>query len=1009
MEILGKQPKLKNLTLRLTVGAVFWLSATCFALGADLKTLPGHVPSVVPHLEPAGDLPGTNLLRLAIGLPMRDRAGLDKFVAQVSDPASPLYRHFLTREELTARFGPTEADYQSVIQFARTNGFTITARHGTRLLLDVTAPTASVEQAFHIKLRRYHHPSEARDFFAPDTEPSVDSSLPVVDIEGLSDYSRPHPMLMPRDVTLPGPRPGSAPDGSGGYFGNDFINAYAPGTTLTGAGQSVGLLEFDGFYASDIASYASEAGNGRTNITIEPVLVEGASGSPGYSGISGAVDEVSLDIEMAISIAPGLSKVVVYEGVTQNGVLTRMLEDSNSVYNMSSSWGWSGGPSGTTDLIFESMGAVGQSFFSSAGDSDAYTTGGTSANGVDNPELQNSPASDPYITIVGGTTLSMSGTGASYAAETVWNWGYDANAGADVGTGGGISSYYSIPSWQTGVTNLIAAGGSTSFRNLPDVALTADNVFVEFDDGGTGNFGGTSCAAPLWAGFMALVNQQAAANGRPPMGFLNPTLYTLAAGTNYSNCFNDITVGSNTSTTSPNFFYATNGYDLCTGLGTPNGPNLIPALAGYPDALVITPSTGFAASGALGGPFDSAPSTFTLSDAGSSNLDWSLSNTPPWLTFNPSSGSLTPGQVTNLSVTLTSTANSLPIGNYSTLVSFVDQTTGISQSRKFTLQVLQPLAVVPGKGFTAVAAFGGSFNVSSEDFVVTNLGSTSLNWNVIHTPAWLNVTPTSGSLAAGGSEPLTASLNSSAAALSIGSYSDNLVLTNQNGGMAVLPFSVQINPILLNGGFETGDFTDWTLTGSAGDNYVTTAADFAHSGKYGAALGQVSGLGTLTQNLNTTPGQQYLLSLWLENASNPYGYTPNQFLVLWNSSTLFSQANIPFMNWTNLQYLVTATGTNTQLRFEFYDRPYYLGLDDISVTPVVAPSLAGVNTGNGLSLSWNTVPGLGYQVQFATNLANPTWINLGLMQTATNNTLSISVTNSPAVASQGFYRLLLVP
>ena len=1006
---MGKILKIKHLALFLTVLADMALMGGHQAFGAELKVLRGHVPSVVPNLVAAGDLPSTNLLHLAIGLPMRDRAGLDKFVAQVSDPASPLYRQYLTREELTARFGPTEADYQSVINFARTNGFTITARHGTRLLLDVTAPTASIEKAFHIKLRTYHHPAEARDFFAPDTEPSVDATLPVVDVQGISDYYRPHPMLVSHAITGAGPKTGSAPDGSGGYFGNDFINAYAPGTTLTGAGQTVGLLEFDGFYASDIAAYAANAGNGRTNITIQPVLLEQVSGFPGYSGIPDADAEVSLDIEMAISMAPGLSAVKVYEGATQNGVLTGMLEDSNTVYNMSSSWGWAGGPSDTTDVIFESMGAVGESFFSAAGDSDAYTTGAASANGVDNPGLQNAPASNPYITIVGGTTLTMNGTGASYASETVWNWGYDANAGQYVGTGGGISSYYNIPSWQTGVTNLIAAGGSTSFRNLPDVALTADNVYVEYNDGTPGNFGGTSCAAPLWAGFMALVNQQAAANGRPPMGFVNPALYTILAGTNYSACFNDVTTGSNISSASPDLFYATNGYDLCTGLGTPNGPNLIPALAGWPDSIQITPVGGFAASGPLGGPFTGASANFTLYNAGSSNLTWTLSNLPSWLSFTPPSGVLTPGQTTNVSVILAPAASSLPIGSYSASVSFADLTTGIGQPRKFTLQVLQPLAVLPGKGFTAVSAYGGSFDVTSENFVLTNLGSTSLKWSVVHTPSWLNVAPISGSLAAGGSTPLTASLNATATTLGIGSFTDELLFTNQNGGTAELPFTVQINPILINGGFETGDFTGWTLTGNSGENYVTSAADFAHSGHYGAALGQAYYLAFLTQMLNTTPGQQYLVSFWLENAANPYGYTPNQFIVYWNTTNLYSQANLPFMNWTNLQYVVTATNTNSMLRFEVNDNPYYLGLDDVSVTPLVAPSLAAATTGNGVTLSWNTLSGLGYQVQYTTNLANPNWINLGPTQTATNNTLSMSLSNSPPVVSQRFYRLLLVP
>jgi hypothetical protein len=908
-----KMLKIRRFSGFLAISAGLWLLGGRPAWGADVKLLPGHVPAVLPNLTAKGDLPATNLLRLAVGLPLRDRAGLDKFVAEVSDPASPKYRQFLTREELAARFGPTEADYESVVKFARTNGLSVSGRHSSRLLLEVTAPVAAVEQAFHVKLRTYRHPTEDRDFFAPDTEPSVDAGLPVVDIQGLSDYYRPHPLLARPSAAEGAPRTGSAPDGSGGYFGNDFINAYVPGTALTGAGQSVGLVEFDGYYASDIAKYASNAGNGRTLITVQPALVEGVSGLPGYSGIANAVDEVSLDIEMAMAIAPGLSRVVVYEGATQNGVLTRMLEDSNSVNSMSSSWGWSGGPVSTTDVLFESMGAVGESFFTASGDSDAYTTGASSANGADNPSLQNSPASNPYLTAVGGTTLTMNGTGASYASETVWNWGYDANAGAYVGSSGGISSYYGMPAWQAGVSNLAAAGGSTSFRNTPDVALTADNVFVYFGGGSTGNFGGTSCAAPLWAGFTALMNQQNAINGRPPLGFLNPALYTIAAGSNYGLCFNDITTGNNFSGNSLSLFYATNGYDLCTGLGTPNGQNLILALAGWPDVLRITPFAGFTASGPAGGPFTGTTASFALTNSSSSNLTWSVSNSAPWLAFTPSNGVLAGGQGVSVTAALTASASTLPAGNYSATAWFTDESSGVSQARQFNLQALQPLAISPSKGFSSIAPIGGSFSITSGTFVLTNLGQTSLNWQVVHAPFWLNASPVSGTLAAGGSAPLTVNLNVTTATIGVGSYTDSLLLTNLNGGTANLPFTLQVNPVVQNGGFETGDFTGWTLSGSSYYNYVTPASqtpDFVHAGSYGAALGQYNSLASLTQNLTTTPGQQYLLSLWLANPSNPYGYTPNQFEVIWNGTTLYNHSSLrpaqaPSSAWNSRMCLTT--------------------------------------------------------------------------------------------------------
>ena len=210
---------------------LFLLCGICPVFGADLKVLSGHVPKIISSLAPKGRLAATNELWLAIGLPLRDRAGLENLVAQVSDPASPNFRHFLTREELTARFGPTAQDYEAVKTFARTNGLAITVTHDNRLLLDVTGPAAAVEKAFHITLRTYRHPTEARDFFAPDTEPMVDAALPVLDILGLSDYSRPHPKFVSRtnnNAATVAPKNGTAPDGSGNLFGNDFRNAYVP-------------------------------------------------------------------------------------------------------------------------------------------------------------------------------------------------------------------------------------------------------------------------------------------------------------------------------------------------------------------------------------------------------------------------------------------------------------------------------------------------------------------------------------------------------------------------------------------------------------------------------------------------------------------------------------------------------------------------------------------------------------------------------------------------------------
>ena len=250
---------------------------TCPVSGADWKVLAGHVPRELSLLKANGRLAATNQLRLAIGVPLRDPAGLDDFLAQVSDPASPNYRHFLTPEELAARFGPTEADYQAVNDFARTNGLTVTATYVNRLVLDVAGPAASVEKAFHITLHTYRHPTETRDFFAPDTEPTVEVSLPVADIGGLNNMWRPRPKFHRQDTSAKAvakvvAKNGTATDGS--YLGQDLRNAYVPGVTLTGAGQMVGLLEFDGFSSNNIVAYENLL-TGQPRVPLKTVLLDG--------------------------------------------------------------------------------------------------------------------------------------------------------------------------------------------------------------------------------------------------------------------------------------------------------------------------------------------------------------------------------------------------------------------------------------------------------------------------------------------------------------------------------------------------------------------------------------------------------------------------------------------------------------------------------------------------------------------------------------------------------------
>ena len=677
--------------IRLTLSAC-GLAAVMPVTAIAGQQLHGHIPAVVAALQAAGRLPAAQHLGLVIGLPLRHQEELDTLLKDLYDPASPKFRQFLTPPEFAERFGPTEQDYQALVEFVKSKGLTVTLTHPNRAVLDVDGMAADIENAFHLTLRTYQHPREARTFFAPDAEPSLDLDVTVQHISGLDNYVRPFPKLKRAAASTVTPRASSGPGGT--YLGQDFRTAYVPGTTLTGTGQSVALFELDGYYAADITNYEALAG-----LPAVP-LVNVGSVTP---GINGGIAEVSLDIEMVIAMAPGLAHVYVYEGTNPDSVLNQIVT-GNLAKQISCSWGWSGGPDTPADNSFKQMATQGQSFFNASGDSDAYAPG-TADNYA--------PTTSIYITQVGGTTLTT-GSDATYSSETVWNWGpHPTKTSPYVGSSGGISSYsnYTIPSWQQGIS-MTANGGSTTMRNIPDVALTADNVYVIANNGASnGSYGGTSCAAPLWAAFTALVNQQAVANGHSTVGFLNPALYTIGKGSNYASCFHDTTTGNN-SNGSGTSFNAVTGYDLCTGWGTPAGMSLVNALAGTPEPLQVSVPA-FTAVGGAGGPFSPNSVTCTLTNGGTSSLNWSAGKAQSWTTLSASSGTLAAGTNTTVTWSLNSGANALAASSYADTVTFTNTATSMGQNFGMTLAIVGPptnLSATPGNNTVSLtwSAPGGA-------------------------------------------------------------------------------------------------------------------------------------------------------------------------------------------------------------------------------------------------------------------------------------------------------------
>ncbi|MGA2019710.1 MAG: S53 family serine peptidase [Candidatus Sulfotelmatobacter sp.] len=594
---------------------VFLLTIVAIVSGATIVSqaqqslLTRHVREVVRNGQAplVGHLPATQSMRIVLVLPHRDQAGLDDFLKEVYDPTSPSFRQFLTVGEFTARFGPSQEDYDALIQFAKSNGLTVVKTSRNRMNLDVTGTVANIEKALHVTMGVYQHPTETRTFFAPDREPTTDTGIQLFAVGGLDTYSRPKPMytrLDPNTVSAEGARSnatiGSGPSDS--FLGSDMRAAYYvdgnSSATLTGAGQSLGLFEFIGTDLTDLTTYYKNVG--QTNNV--PITLHSVDTQSTLCKEPSCDDtEQTIDMTQALGMAPGMASLVMWIGtgglsgqtLDDAGILNGMATASPLNAQLSCSWEWNPPDPSTDDVYFEEFAAQGQNFFVAAGDDGVWPGAGFYW-----------PADSVYIVSVGGTDLDTSSAGGPWASETGWS-----------DTGGGISpDDFTIPSWQ-----VAAAAGckkcSQKYRNGPDVAANANFTFYVCADQtkcSANLYGGTSFATPMWAGYLALTNEQYLLNGNTStLGFINPALYAIGASSSYDTDFHDITSGGNTDGT-------TVGYDLSTGWGSPNGDNLLNALAGAPVgsfSLKAAPNKIKIAQGATGlskitstitGSFDSA-------------------------------------------------------------------------------------------------------------------------------------------------------------------------------------------------------------------------------------------------------------------------------------------------------------------------------------------------------------------------------------------------------------------
>ncbi len=542
------------------------------------QPIPGELPPAITSgaVPLVGPLPGDTPVHLMIGLPLQNQAALQTLIQQVYDPRSPQYRKFLTPDQFGASFGVSQSAYNDLISFAQSNGLTVEGQYAGRSMLAVTGPASAVEKAFFVTLNEYRRP-DGTTFYSPANEPSANLAVPVLHVSGLDNFA------------IPKPAQGHGPSGcplhpsERNYAGSDFRTAYLPGVSadLDGFGQTVGLLEFDSYLASDPGAYSAAFLSG----AVPPIInVQVPADAPTFGPFNNE-GEVALDLEMVMAMAPRAT-IRVYEenpsAFNPDTMLQQMADDRVPI--ISSSWTWNQPVLDTIiPNIFQQFAVQGQSFFQASGDLGAYLPDSPRAN-VPEPMILSS-----LMTVVGGTILTTDAS-TGYVSETTWNNPFD-RPGNSV-TGGGFCTGYtgplgvayptlSIPSYQLGINpgNAEVANNPSQARMIPDVSLIADQIAVFADNFGSparstllACDGGTSAAAPLWAALTALINQNSAAAGGGQIGFANPGLYAVAASpASYAANFHDVNDGSNNSFSgkSPALFHAVSGYDLATGLGTP--------------------------------------------------------------------------------------------------------------------------------------------------------------------------------------------------------------------------------------------------------------------------------------------------------------------------------------------------------------------------------------------------------------------------------------------------------
>jgi subtilase family serine protease len=513
----------------------------CGALYAETITV--KLSPLVARSTLLGSVDGAREIGVTLSLPLSDPAGVAEFVQHVSTPGDPLYRHYLTPQQFADRFGGNATDYAYIKNWAAANGLRVSHESVGRINLTVRGTVSQFQRLFNTQLNNYRSP-DGQEFYSASAEPVVPSEIAskISGVIGLTESRLVTPMVEvgKRLGEDPAPAAGlSSPDTAGGtgpggaYKAADLRTIYnIPTFGNLNPNAIAAVFEQGGYVQSDVTKYLTY--NRLPKVTVTPVSVDG---SPTYVQDDPNVEmEAVLDIDMIAGINPAISAIRVYiDSYNWDSFQTALLDaitqvgDDDIAQVFSISYGQDEGYQGTTAIAAENtalaqLAAEGITVTASSGDSGAY------GDGYNYPYNVSDPASQPYITGVGGTTL-RTGAHDLYIVEEAWNdlgLGYGA-------TGGGVSSYWSLPAFQSSTLEstgyLTFNGGSATNRNVPDVAAVGDPitgvaVYSEMN-GGWNQIGGTSVSSPIWAGYLTIVNAGLQYAGIGNLGWLNPALYLV--------------------------------------------------------------------------------------------------------------------------------------------------------------------------------------------------------------------------------------------------------------------------------------------------------------------------------------------------------------------------------------------------------------------------------------------------------------------------------------------------